>query len=168
MKLFRLFAICIALLPIASFSSSAITVGSGWVLSADMFVPPTRPFEFTLLTSAYLQITDTVRAGDRYEVNNFGHLLGLTSEPSPPAPYQFDPDLAYADSKFSKGQWLLGPGAYSITATVLPATFTVDAGFYGIRLVVAPVPEQTTYSLMIAGMMLLALFRRNPGHRLGC
>lgn len=90
-----------------------------------------------------LSVTDAGLDGDRFEIYDFGVLIGATSVPVDDGTFQGDPDLALADSRFSSGSFVLGAGPHSITirTTQVSAGFPSGTGF--VRLTAAALPVFT-------------------------
>ena len=106
-----------------------------------------------------LDITDFSRDGDRFEVYDFGVLIGTTSVPVDDGFLQGDPDLAFADPRFSSGSFVLGAGSHSITIrTIQIATGLPDgAGF--VRLVTV-VPALPPTGILVLAVTLLIIASR--------
>lgn len=110
-------------------------------------------------TGAAFKVLDLFDSGDRLEVFDFGASLGLTSLSALGSNVGGSIAAAIANPVFSRGTFLLAPGAHSITiAEAVGAlnpggahVFSYDAG---------QVPEPTTYALMLAGLGALGLVAR--------
>jgi len=121
-------------------------------------------FTFTAATDVLLTVVDGVYGGDRFEVLDNGHSLGLTSAATNTYPdtHFLDFDAALADSRYSFATFLLTAGEHSVTgllaesalANGTPLNSTVGA----IR--VAPVPLPASALLLLSGGGLLGFLRR--------
>ena len=129
----------------------------------------TLSFEFSLSGAAILKVVDAGFAGDRFVVfNGFGNLLGATSSPvnNYPANVGIDFDAAYADSNYSRGQFLLGPGNYQITGYLLDSALDdshlpINATVGAISLTAVPLPAAVWLYAAGAGLLGLVSRRRN-------
>ena len=129
------------------------------------------PLSFTFNIAAgfngKLTVVDAGFYGDRYNITDGGVLLGSTSlvangPSSSTTPIQFDYDLALADGNFSRGIFMLGAGAHSISGLMTSSTFDasgpLNASFGGLRLevsAVSPVPEPSATASLLAGLCLM-------------
>jgi hypothetical protein len=151
--------------------------GLGWI---DPVATGAAPLQFTFTIAAGFQgtltVLDTGFVGDTFSVFNGSTLLGQTSAVAPHT-YSFDPlevavddaNLAFADLNFSRGQFVLGAGSYSIggllaQSVMLDASTPLNATTGAVQLQVAAVPavpEPSTYALMLASLgVLVAAVRR--------
>jgi hypothetical protein len=73
------------------------------------------PFTYSADTWTSLKVTDYMVTGDQFEVYNWAVLIGTTSYPSEVWAYTTNIDVAYADPRWSSGEFLLPPGDHSIT-----------------------------------------------------
>jgi len=154
--------------PVAS-HAVPIAVDSGW--STFQFDGPGSPwhlvglpgtavsYEFTPSHPIELQITDTFFSGDRFEVFRFevfnvGSSIGLTSNPTATGADATTFDAAFndGDGRWSRGRFLLTPGAYSVSGTAAVSQFS-EGGVGGIRLVTL----ESNLPLDASGMALAAL-----------
>lgn len=122
-------------------------------------------FDFTLTGSAILRIVDGGFAGDRFEVFNGSALLGQTSAATGnyPDSLGLDFDTAYADSRYSRGVFLLGPGSYSISGLLSQSALddsasAINATVGAVSLTAVPLPAAAW--LYLAGTGLLGLIAR--------
>lgn len=152
----------------------ALTFGTEWIDNANTLSPgfgTPLTFEFTIAAgfTGALTVVDAGFAGDTFTVTNFGALLGTTSAVplqdvagAPDAGTDFD--AALADATFSRGVFQLGAGSYRIGGALAQSVgldgIALNATVGGLKLVVAPVPEPTTWALMAAGLGLLAAAAR--------
>ncbi len=77
------------------------------------------PFTFSVTSAGYLDVTDAFIAGDQFEVYDFDSMIGTTSYPQSDTDATEDPDVAFADPRWSSGSFQLGPGEHSITVRVI-------------------------------------------------
>lgn len=121
-------------------------------------------FTFVVGAGAHgtLTVVDAGFAGDMFAVTNFAAGLGATSV-VPIGTYPTAQDVgnnfsaALADASFSRGIFGLDPGAYRIsgrlTQSVLFDGVALEATLGAVRLeVAAPVPEPTSFALLLAGL----------------
>jgi len=116
-----------------------------------------------------LTIVDAVFNGDTFKVTNFGNLLGSTSS-VPLADFDsaidhgLDFDAALADSSFSHAVFTLGAGSYhiggSLDQSLLFDGQRLDATAGALRLNIAPIPEPSTYAMLLAGLGVVGLIAR--------
>jgi hypothetical protein len=117
----------------------------------------------TLTQAGYLSVTDAGLAGDSFQVvvrdalNNVV-VNAATSAPGPDTTTDVgvDFDQALANSNFSHGKWLLGPGSYTVSGTVLTSAF--GAGVAGLS--VTAVPEPAAWAAMLAGLCVMGAVAR--------
>ena len=116
-----------------------------------------------------LDVVDAAFGGDTFRVTNFGSLLGSTSSvpltdigTAPDLGYDFD--AAFADAGFSHGSFALGAGTYRISGSleqsVLIDGTRLDATAGALRLNVSPIPEPSTYAMLLAGLGVVVLLAR--------
>lgn len=152
----------LALAACASLPAQALSIGSGF--EEFFFGGPgsawDTTFNFVLATDALLQVTDGFLSGDRFEVFDGATSLGLTSAPTSVGDEILDDyAAALADPRWSSGEFLLTAGSYSISGTAVDSPF--QGGRAALRLVaVAPVPEPSTYALMLGGLGLVGFLAR--------
>ncbi|AMK75574.1 MULTISPECIES: hypothetical protein [Methylomonas] len=127
----------------------------------------TLSFDFSLSGSAILKVVDAGFAGDRFAVfNGVGSLLlGPTSSPVNNYPVNVGTDFnaAFADTNYSRGEFLLGPGNYQIFGYLLESALddsnsAIDATVGAISLTAVPLPAAA--GLYAAGAGLLGLVSR--------
>jgi hypothetical protein len=133
------------------------------------------PLRFTFTIGSgqvgLLTVVDTAFAGDTFNVFNGASLLGATTAVpvgiyDPFATATVDPDLALANSSFSRGIFTLGAGGYNITGVLNQSVLESVGGAPlnstsgNIRLTVAPIPEPETYAMLLAGLGLLGVAAR--------
>lgn len=139
------------------------TVDGGW----DRFnvgavgTQVSRQFSFSLTKNAILTIVDGFLPGDQFEVFANGSSLGTTSAPGtgPTTGMRFD--AALADGIHSMGQFILGPGSYLISLTVLSRSGTDTRGHIGaLRVDTAAVPVPAAGALLLTALGAMAFRRR--------
>lgn len=132
------------------------------------------PLSFTFTLGAgqvgTLTVVDAGFAGDTYQITNLGNALGLTSAvASATYPNVTDVgsnfDAALANPAFSQGVYTLGAGSYAISGALLQSVKAADgsdlnASVGAVSLTVAPVPEPSTYALLLAGFGVIGLLTR--------
>lgn len=123
------------------------TTGTAWY----DFTSFDQIFNFNIGQSAVLKVVDLGLAGDRFEVFANGASLGQTSAVPVSAAETFDPAAAWSDPSFSRGEWTLAAGTYSIAGTATASPYDGGIG----ALSVTPVPEPESYALMLAGLGLV-------------
>ena len=171
-----------ALLASASLASHATTVnlavdawntayfgdtGSTWLDDYAFNEPKPLDFSLTLTQAGYLNVTDAGLAGDTFQVvvrdalNNVV-VNAATSAPGADTTTDIGVDFAQAlaSNNWSHGSWLLGPGSYTVSGSVLNSAF--GAGVLGVSVTTA-VPEPATYSILLAGLVVLSLAARRRG-----
>ncbi len=154
-----------------------LTVGGGWstfyfTSSGSPFqtvetftsLPSVLSFNFTLTSKAYFAVTDGYFSGDQFAVSINGGPLLETSTPS----FSFDYvgndwDAGFSDPNYSSGYVLLDPGTYVVYGEALYSPYLSGAGAAellssipvgegaGGPFVFVPVPEPSTWAMMIAG-----------------
>jgi len=116
-----------------------------------------------------LTIVDAVFGGDTFKVTNFGKLLGSTSsvplaDIGSATDRGYDFDAALGDASFSNAVFTLGAGSYHIGGfldqSLLFDGQRLDATAGAVRLSVAPIPEPSTYAILLAGLGVVGLIAR--------
>jgi hypothetical protein len=122
-------SLVISLMCTVGFAQAApYVVGSGWAGFDFGGVGSSwdRTFDFTLTAPAILKATDYVCIGDQFNVTDNGVSLGNTSVPGSDMTCTIDtgnPDVAFADSRWSSRWWVLFPGSHSISGTTILSPF---------------------------------------------
>jgi len=153
--------------------------GVEWIDNANSLDPAfgsALSFNFTIAAGSkgLLTVVDAGFAGDSFTLGNFGQTLGTTS--SVPATTDAtaayvgtDFDAALADPSFSRKQIELGAGSYSISGSLLQSVSSdfdgtpLNATVGGVMLAVSPVPEPTSWAMLLAGLgtVVFVARRRN-------
>lgn len=85
---------------------------------------PLPPFVVPVLAGARFRVVDAFGKGDRFRVYSNGALLGdTTAAVTDSEATTDDPDLAWNDAAYSRGEFYLGLGSYSIAIQALEAPF---------------------------------------------
>lgn len=115
-------------------------------------------FTFSLASSTLLQVTDAFDYGDVFSVYDFGTLLFTTNAVATLGGSVSNPDLAWADVGYSKGSYVLSAGLHSIEIFADASPFGAGGAYMNVG--VSPVPEPSTYALMLAGLGLVGYATR--------
>lgn len=141
-----------ALLALALFPWSAMattTLGSGsdwthfrWFGSTGSFDALEGPFNFEVPSGSFgvLQITDAFDIGDTFSLSDGSTVYGTTSTPIPGIEFTRDPDVAFADDRWSSGEFEFAEGIFSVQVEAV--TDTNQGGGY-VRLQLHPLLEIT-------------------------
>jgi hypothetical protein len=114
-------------------------------------------FTFTLNQASLLRVVDAVFSGDQFTIVANGNTLGTTSAPTvQEIDSIFDAATAWNDSRFSKGEWSLAAGTYTITGSATLSPFNSGFGY----LSVTAVPEPESYAMLLAGLGLMGVIAR--------
>ena len=114
-------------------------------------------FTFTLSQSSILSVVDLGFSGDRFNIFANGVSLGLTSSPvAQDTETIFDIAAALNDSRFSKGNWNLAAGNYTITGIARDSPF--DGGYGALSVMAVPEPE--SWALLLAGLGIVGTIAR--------
>lgn len=149
-------------------SFAAPSYGLGWIDDSD---GSSLAFTFTIAagSTGALTVVDGAFGGDTFGVTNFGSTLGSTStvalaEYSSATDLGYDFDAALTNPSFSHGVFTLGAGNYRIGGqleqSVLFDGQRLDATIGAARLSVSPVPEPSTFALILAGLGVMGLLAR--------
>lgn len=126
-------------------------------------------FNLQLSQAAELRVVDIYTAGDTYALTITGANGSLhTSTSSVP---ELGLDNAFADTpadawsapaQFSRGSWVLGPGQYTVSGSLLQSV-SGSGGMTSGALQITAVPEPSGWSMAAAGLALVVwLLRRQP------
>jgi len=146
-----------------------ITVGAGWW--ATTTVPPAffwgasgwnneGPFTFSYPAPVVVYVTDDFEKGDRFEVYDFGGLVGTTSLVPTASGVEVGPTAAYADPTYSSGVFTLGAGSHSITLYAVNNPYVVGRGYIKVEPAGQVIPEPGTIALFGLGLVVVARARR--------
>ena len=132
------------------------------------------PLAFTFTIAAgevgSFTVVDGGFAGDTFKVTNFGSDIGATSAVASTV-YSSAPDTgnnfdaALIDPAFSNAVLTFGEGSYSVSGRLDQSVTTdgvsrLNATLGAVRLTVAPIPEPSTYALLLGGLGLVGLLAR--------
>jgi hypothetical protein len=110
-------------------------------------------FTFASAAPMLLKVTDAFLYGDTFDVW-IDSVLFLTSAPGG-GPGETNPDAAYADPGYSKGAWLLAPGAHSVD--IFAAASPHGSGGAYMEVVTPHAAPDGGSSLLLLGMGLAGL-----------
>lgn len=124
-------------------------------------------FDFTLTRAAILKVVDAGFAGDRFTIFNDSEVLGQTSiaNSSYPDSVGLDFDAAYADANYSRAEFLLGPGSYSINGWLSQSSqadgLNINATVGAVSLTAVPLPAAAWLYMTGAACIGWSARRRN-------
>ena len=127
MKRLSTLGLAVALLAVlggAAQADQTLAVDGGWNVfswsGSDQVWDSQGAFTYVAASWTSLKVTDGFAQGDQFEVFDFGSSIGMTSVPtSDGANMGSDWDAAFADSRWSSGEFLVAPGSHSITLLTL-------------------------------------------------
>ena len=132
------------------------------------------PLAFTFTIAAgevgSFTVVDGGFAGDTFKLTNFGSDIAITSTVASTV-YSTAPDTgnnfdaALADPAFSSAVLTFTEGSYSVSgrlgqSVTLDDMSPLNATLGAVRLTVAPIPEPSTYALLLGGLGLVSLLAR--------
>ena len=155
--------------------TDALDHGVGWIDFANSnstsFGSPLS-FTFTIAAGEVgsFTVVDGSFAGDTFKLTNFGSDIGATSAVAPTV-YSSAPDTgnnfdaALTNPAFSSTVLTFGAGSYSISgrldqSVTMDGVSPLNATLGAVRLTVAPIPEPSTYALLLGGLGLVGLLAR--------
>jgi hypothetical protein len=117
-------------------------------------------FQFDLTTTAELKVTDGYLDGDQFDITINKVDQGPTSTPTNDGTFIntnniANWDVAFASDKFSHAFYILGPGEYDVTGTVLLSPNGSGAAALE---VVAATPLPSTWLMLLGGFAGLGFF----------
>ncbi len=149
-----------------AFDVDVVAAGSAaWIDAA--YSGDFSPLSFSFLISAghvgVLTVVDGGHAGDNFTLalnGNASYASTSAGTNNFPANVGLDFDAALANADYSRGSFNLGPGAYTLSGSLLLSArdasgSALDATVGGVSLRVNQVPEPS--SILLAGLGLLAL-----------
>jgi len=145
-------AACMSALLFASEASAAtpLTIGGGWAPFGFGGVKSSFDTSFTFTGPGLFKVTDAYLDGDQFDIAINGIDKGPTSVPvNDGTQINGDFDAAFASGKFSHASFLLGPGSYEVTGTVLLSPY--GGGGAAAELVAGGVPEPATWAMLLMG-----------------
>ena len=153
-------------IPAASSNAATLSLDGGWSEFSFGGVGSSwsDTFDFTILDTAYLWVTDAFLSGDQFEV--FSVLgptsLGLTLAPgSVGDQIGADYDAAFADPRWSSGEFVFGAGTHTVSGLVTLSPFGGGGGAIQLSSTSATVvPLPATGLLLISGLGAVAALRR--------
>ena len=108
---------------------------------------PDSPWTVATSGPATLKVQDLFQSVDQFDMSDNGVDLGLTSAPTPGSDCGGDITCSWLNLDFSRGNFLLGGGAHSITGVHtlgIPGAAVFE---------VTTVPEPSTWALMVIGFL---------------
>lgn len=143
---------------------TAQSFGTEWI---DFNDGSALSFTFTIATPMELRVVDAGLAGDSFNVSINGSADTTSAVPSVIYSNSLvattDFDAAWADANFSRGSFLLAaPGTYTVTGSLLQSVSNLGAPLNATlgAVMLAPVPEPTTWALLLAGLGVIGFAAR--------
>jgi hypothetical protein len=115
-----------------------LTVGGGWQAFSWYAGPDVwdseGAFTYDVPFWTSLKVTDAGIDGDQFEVYDFGALIGTTSVPTnTDTSFGWDYDANFLNPQLSSGEYLMAPGAHSITLFTIAVPIGYPDGAAGLR-----------------------------------
>jgi hypothetical protein len=151
----------------ASFAATVITVGSDWQAftypiagSAAGQLAPNGPFAITSPDPVRIDVTDFLQAGEWYSIFDgtdvSGSLLLLTPDVAfDAAPSNSNLDQAFADPRFSHGQFTLPAGSRTFVVRQEDSLPGFTVWNLGIRATAVPEPSTAMFAAMALSGFLI-------------
>ena len=141
-----------------SVQATPITVDGGWQAFSWTSGPGVwdleGAFTYNVASPTDLKVTDAFIDGDRFEVYDGGLLIGTTSVPANDgAQISGDPDGAFADARWSSGEFLMAPGAHSITLKTIQIANGFPGGTGYLRVDTIPAPGAILLGTLGTGLV---------------
>ena len=144
--------------------ATPITVDGGWLAFNWTGGPGVwdleGAFTYDVPSPTGLKVTDFLVDGDRFEVYDGGSLIGTTSVPANDGASISDPDGAFADARWSSGEFLMAPGPHSITLKTIQIANGFPSGTGSLRVDTIPIPAPGAILLGTLGAGLVSWLRR--------
>jgi hypothetical protein len=121
---------------------------------------PPPPWEIVLAEPGSFTLTDAFLAGDRFDVFDFGNLIGGTSAPTLGANCGDDPADCLADPEISSGVFLLAAGNHALTIVPSESLLGGGVGYFRVGTEVAVIPEPGSLAWLGMGALFLGVLRR--------
>lgn len=160
-------------IPTVNAQAATLVVGGGWQTfyfggtGSSIYAPSgDAAYTFTLAEAAELHVTDAFSIGDTFRFYNFGASIGSTGAFNASGPTTSDAATAFAGTSYSRMSVLLGPGNYSLTGIATASPYGGGGAYIELAPVENPVPEPSTWALMIAGYLLVGGCMRYRGRKL--